>query len=75
MKVGAVVKLEDCVYISLVHRRRKVAELCISEEEYEMLGEPRPGDVVDFAIVATTYNDGASMRKIEIRFLGRPVRI
>jgi hypothetical protein len=67
VKVGTVVKLEDCIYISLVCRERKVAEFCISEEEYKVLGKPRPGDVVDYA--------ASSERKIEIRFLGRPVRV
>jgi hypothetical protein len=76
-KVGSVVKLEDsgCIYISLVCGIRKIAEFCISEEEYLALGEPRPGDVVDYGVTATTYRDGTSMRKIEVRFLGRPVRI
>jgi len=67
IKVGAVVRLEDCIYISLVCRERKVAELCLTQDEYEVLGEPRPGDVVDYA--------ASSERKIEIRFLGRPVRV
>ena len=76
MKVGSVVGLEDagCVYLSLVCGSRKIAEFCLSEEEYEDLGRPKPGDVVIYSIAATTYNDGTSMRKIEIRFLGRPAR-
>jgi len=67
VKVGAVVRLEDCIYISLVCRERKVAELCLTQDEYEVLSEPRPGDVVDYA--------ASSERKIEIRFLGRPARV
>jgi hypothetical protein len=77
VKVGSVVALEDasCVYLSLVCGDRKIAELCLSEEEYESLGGPKPGDVADYSIAAAAYGDGTSMRKIEIRFLGRPVRI
>ena len=69
VKVGSVVKLEDagCVYLSLVCGGRKIAEFCLSEEEYRMLGEPKPGDVVDYAV--------SSERKLEVRFLGRPVKI
>jgi len=69
IKVGAVVKLEDvgCVYLSLVCGSKKIAEFCLARDEYGVLGEPRPGDVVDYAV--------SSERKIEIRFLGRPVRI
>ncbi len=76
-KVVAVVKLEDtgCIYFSLVRCSQKVAEFCISEEEYEMLSKPKPGDVVEYATVATTYNDGTAVRKLEVRFLGQPVRI
>jgi hypothetical protein len=76
-KVGSVVSLEDagCVYLSLVCGSKKIAEFCLSEEEYESLGEPKPGDVVDYSIAVATYGDGTSMRKIEIRFLGHPVRI
>ncbi len=77
VKVGSVVKLEDaqCIYLSLVRCGKKIAELCLSEEEYQMLEEPKPGDVVEYAIVTTTYNDGTSMRKLEVKFLGQPVRI
>jgi len=77
VKVGSVVRLDDaqCIYLSLVCGSRKIAEFCLSEEEYEDLGRPRPGDVVDYGVSATTYGDGTSMRKIEIRFLGRPVKI
>ena len=77
VKVGSAVELEDagCVNLSLVCGGRKVAEFCISEEEYETLGKPKPGDVVVYSIVTTTYGDGSSMRMVEIRFLGRPVRI
>lgn len=67
IKVGAVVKLEDCIYVSLVCKEKKIAEFCISEEEYEVLGKPKPGDVVDYA--------ASSEHKIEIRFLGRPVSV
>jgi hypothetical protein len=76
-KVGAVVKLEDagCIYLSVTCGARKIAEFYISEEEYLALGEPKPGDAVDYGVTATTYNDGTSMRKIEVRFLGRPVRL
>jgi hypothetical protein len=77
VKVGSVVALEDagCIYLSLVCGVKKIAEFCLSEEEYLSLGEPKPGDVVDFGVTATTYRDGVSMRKLEIRFLGCPVRI
>jgi len=75
VKVGSVVKLEECIYLSLVCGDRKVAEFCISEEEYETLGGPKPGDVVDYGVSATTYRDGVSKRVLEIRFLGRPVKI
>ncbi len=76
-KVGAAVKLEDagCIYLSLVCGTRKVAEFCISEEEYEMLNKPKPDDVVEYATAATAYNDGTAVRKLEVRFLGQPVRI
>ncbi len=76
-KVGSVVKLDDskCVYISIVCGAKKIAEFCLSEEEYAALGEPKPGDEVGYGIVATTYSDGTSLRQIEIMFLGRPVRI
>jgi len=76
VKVGSVVELEDagCVYLSLVCGSKKIAEFCLSEEEYETLGEPKPGDVVDYGMTVTTYNDGTSKRVLEIRFLGRPVR-
>jgi len=77
VKVGSVVALEDagCIYLSLVCGAKKIAEFCLSEEEYLSLGEPKPGDVVDFGVTATTYRDGVSVRKLEVRFLGRPVRI
>jgi hypothetical protein len=75
VKVGSVVELEECIYLSLVCDSKKIAEFCLSEEEYATLGEPKAGDVVDYSIVTTTYNDGTSMRKIEVRFLGRPVRL
>ncbi|MFZ8809073.1 MAG: hypothetical protein ACO2PN_13350 [Pyrobaculum sp.] len=77
MKVGSIVKLEDsqCIYLSITCGARKIAEFCLSEEEYLSLGEPKPGDIVDFGVTATTYRDGASVRKLEVRFLGRPVRI
>jgi len=77
VKVSSVVKLNDvgCVYLSLVRCNKKVAEFCLSEEEYELLDKPKPGDVVMFTTVATTYNDRTSMRQIEIRFLGRLVKI
>ncbi|MFZ8810608.1 MAG: hypothetical protein ACO2PN_21180 [Pyrobaculum sp.] len=77
VKVGSVVALEDagCIYLSLVCGAKKIAEFCLSEEEYLSLGEPKPGDVVDFGVTATTYRDGVSMRRLEIRFLGCPVRI
>ena len=75
MKVGAVVRLEDCIYISLVCDSKKIAEFYLSEEEYESLGEPKPGDVVDYSIATATYRDGASKRVLEIKFLGRPARI
>jgi len=67
-KVGSVVKLEDsqCIYISIVCGTKKIAESCLAEDEYEVLGEPRPGDVVDFT--------ASSERKLEVRFLGRPHR-
>ncbi len=76
-KVGAVVKLEDaqCIYLSLVCGVKKIAEFCLSEEEYVALGEPKPGDVVGYGVIATTYSDGTSLRQIEIMFLGRPVKI
>ena len=66
-KVGAVVRLEDvgCIYLSVVCGGKKRAEFCLAEEEYEVLGEPKPGDVVDFS--------ASSERKLEMRFLGRPV--
>jgi len=67
--------LEECIYLSLVCGDRKVAEFCLSEEEYETLGEPKPGDVVDYGVSATTYNDGTSKHALEVRFLGRPVKI
>ena len=75
VKVGSVVELEDagCVYLSLVCGSRKIAEFCLSEEEYEDLGRPKPGDVVDYGVAATTYRDGTSKRVLEIRFLGRPI--
>ena len=66
-KVGTVVELEECIYLSLVCGDRKIAEFCLAEEEYESLGEPKPGDVVDYAV--------SSERKLEIRFLGRPAKI
>jgi len=76
IKVGSVVKLDDvqCIYLSLVCGPKKIAEFCLSEEEYETLGKPKPGDVVDYGVAATTYRDGVSKRVLEIRFLGRPVR-
>jgi hypothetical protein len=76
-KVGSVVRLDDaqCIYLSLVCGGRKIAELCLSEEEYDLLGEPKPGDVVDYGVTVTTYRDGTSMHKLEIRFLGSPVKI
>jgi len=74
-KVGTVVKLEECIYLSLVCGDRKIAEFCLAEEEYETLGVPKPGDVVAYSIAATAYSGGSSMRMIEIRFLGRPVKI
>ena len=55
------------MYISLVCGSKKIAEFCVSEEEYETLGESKPGDVVIYSIVATAYNDGSSMRMMEIR--------
>ena len=73
-KVGTVVELEKCIYLSLVCGDRKVAEFCLAQEEYETLGVPKPSDVVAYSIVAATYNDGSSMRIIEIRFLGRPIK-
>lgn len=74
VKVGSVVTLEDagCIYLSLVCGVKKIAEFCLSEEEYLSLGEPKPGDLVDFGVTATTYRDGVSMRRLEIRFLGVP---
>jgi hypothetical protein len=76
-KVGSVVRLDDaqCIYLSLVCGSKKIAEFCLSEEEYELLGGPKPGDVVDYGVTATTYSDGTSERVLEIRFLGRPVRV
>ena len=76
-KVGSVVELEDagCVYLSLVCGGKKIAEFCLTRDEYETLGEPKPGDVMDYGVVATTYRDGVSKRVLEIRFLGRPVVI
>jgi hypothetical protein len=76
-RVGSVVKLDDtpCIYLSLVCGIRKIAEFCLSEEEYTALGEPKPGDAVSYAVVAATYSDGTSKRVLEVRFLGRPVRI
>jgi len=67
-KVGSVVKLEDsqCIYISIVCGAKKIAEFCLAEDEYEVLGEPKPGDVVVFT--------ASSERKLEVRFLGRPRR-
>jgi len=73
-KVGTVVKLEECIYLSLVCGDRKIAEFCLAQEEYETLGVPKPGDVVAYSIAATTYSDGSSMRMMEIRFLGRPIK-
>jgi hypothetical protein len=69
------VRLDDarCIYLSLVCGSKKIAEFYLSEEEYADLGAPKPGDVVDYAVVATTYSDGTPMRKLELRFLGRPV--
>jgi len=77
VKVGSAVKLEDagCIYLSLVCGAKKIAEFCLSEEEYLSLGEPKPGGIVDFGVTTTTHRDGVSMRKLEIRFLGCPVRI
>jgi len=77
VKVGSVVALEDagCIYLSLVCGVKRIAEFCLSEEEYLSLGEPKPGDVVDFGVTTTTYHGGVSMRRLEIRFLGCPVRI
>ena len=74
VKVGSVVKLEDagCVYLSLVCGSRKIAEFCLTREEYETLGKPKPGDVVDYGVAATTYRDGVSKRVLEIRFLDAP---
>ena len=74
VKVGSVVALEDagCIYLSLVCGAKKIAEFCLSEEEYLSLGEPKPGDLVDFGATATTHRDGVSMRRLEIRFLGVP---
>jgi len=76
-KVGSVAELEDVgyIYLNIVCGSRKIAEFCLSEEEYEDLGRPKPGDVVDYGVVATTYRDGVSKRVLEIRFLGRPVVI
>ena len=75
VKVGSVVALEDarCIYLSLVCGAKKIAEFCLSEEEYLSLGEPKPGDIVDYGATATTYSDGSSKRMLEIRFLGRLV--
>jgi len=72
-KVGSVVRLDDaqCIYLSLICGAKKIAEFCLSEEEYLALGEPKPGDVVVYSLATTTYNDGTSLRQIEIRFLGR----
>ena len=58
VKVGSVVALEDagCIYLSLVCGAKKIAEFCLSEEEYLSLGEPKPGDVVDFGATTTTYH-------------------
>ena len=77
IKVGAVVRLDDtqCIYLSLVCGSKKIAEFCLSEEEYRMLGEPKQGDVVVYSTVATKYRDSMSKRVLEIRFLGRPARI
>jgi len=77
VKVGSVVALEDAgyIYLSLVCGAKKIAEFYLSEEEYLSLGEPKSGDVVDFGVTATTYRDGVAMRRLEIRFLGCPVRI
>jgi len=76
-KVGSVVELEEsqCIHVSVVCNAKKIAEFCLSKDEYETLGEPKPGDAVDYGIVTTTYSDGTSMRKLEVRFLGRPVRV
>jgi hypothetical protein len=63
-KVGAVVRLEDCIYLSVVCGVKKIAEFCLHEAEYEVLGEPKPGDVVVFT--------ASSERRLELRFLGRP---
>ncbi len=76
-KVGSVVQLDDaqCIYLSVVCGTKKIAEFCLSEEEYVALGEPKPGDVVGYGVVATAYPDRASEHVLEIRFLGRPVKI
>jgi len=76
VKVGSVVELDDvgCVYLSLVCGSRKIAEFCLTREQYETLGEPKPGDVVVYGMSVTTYRDGTSKRVLEIRFLGRPIR-
>jgi hypothetical protein len=66
-KVGAVVRLEDCIYLSVTCGMKKLAEFCLTEDEYDVLGRPKPGDVILFT--------ASSERKLELRFLGRPVRI
>jgi hypothetical protein len=66
-KVGSVVKLEDCIYLSLVCGDKKRVGFCISEIEYELIGSPKPGEVVDFY--------ASSEREIVVRFLGSPAII